>query len=93
MDNCNDTTTTARLVNHNSDFKLIEKPGDGQGGDMFASPREGCVDAGVIPEPQRIDGTVAVMYWRGGKIEYEYEPVPTVQEIEARMRAEEALLP
>lgn len=35
-------------------------------------------------------GTVAVMYWRGGKIEYEYEPVPTVQEIEARMRAEEA---
>ena len=60
---------------------------------MYAAFKEGCVDAGVIPEPQRIDGTVAVMYWRGGKIEYEYEPVPTVQEIEERMRAEEALLP
>ena len=60
---------------------------------MYAAFKEGCVDAGVIPEPQRIDGTVAVMYWRGGKIEYEYEPVPTAREIEERMRAEEALLP
>lgn len=57
---------------------------------MYAAFKEGCVDAGAIPEPQRIDGTVAVMYWRSGKIEYEYEPVPTVQEEDARMRAAEA---
>lgn len=56
---------------------------------MYAAFKEGCVDAGEIPEPQRIDGTVAVMYWRGGKIEYEYEPVPTVQEIEEKMRGTE----
>lgn len=56
---------------------------------MYAAFKEGCVDAGEIPEPQRIDGTVAVMYWRSGKIEYEYEPVPTVQEIEEKMRGTE----
>lgn len=56
---------------------------------MYAAFKEGCVDAGAIPEPQRIDGTVAVMYWRSGKIEYEYEPVPTVQEIEEKMRGTE----
>ena len=38
MDNNCNNISTAREVNHNSDFKLIEKPGDGQGGDMFASP-------------------------------------------------------
>lgn len=56
---------------------------------MYAAFKEGCVDAGAIPEPQRIYGTVAVMYWRSGKIEYEYEPVPTVQEIEEKMRGTE----
>lgn len=38
MDNNCNNITTAREVNHNSDFKLMEKPGEGQGGDMFASP-------------------------------------------------------
>lgn len=60
---------------------------------MYAAPRGGCVDAGVIPEPQRRDGTVAVMYWRGGKIEYEYEPVPTALELEERERAAGAQQP
>ena len=38
MDNNCNNITTAREVNHNSDFKLMEKPGEGQGGDLSAAP-------------------------------------------------------
>lgn len=54
---------------------------------------DGAVEVAAIPEPQEVDGTVAVMYYRNGRIEYEYEPVPTAQELEARMRAREAQQP
>lgn len=60
---------------------------------MYATLKEGCVEVAAIPEPQEVDGTVAVMYYRNGRIEYEYEPAPTVEEYEARMRAREAHQP
>ena len=60
---------------------------------MYAGFKEGCVEVAAIPQPQVVDGAVAVMYYRNGHIEYEYEPVPTAQELEARMRAAEAQQP
>ena len=54
---------------------------------------DGAVEVTAIPEPQVVDGAVAVMYYRNGHIEYEYEPVPTAQGLEARMRAAEAQQP
>lgn len=60
---------------------------------MYASIKEGCVETGAIPPPGNKDGQIAVLYYRGGKFEYEYEPAPTVEEYEARMRAREAQQP
>ncbi|MDB0676031.1 hypothetical protein [Barnesiella intestinihominis] len=44
--------------------------------------REGLIDVDSIPEPEQKEGYIPVMYYRDGKIVYEYEPIPemTVEE-------------
>lgn len=38
--------------------------------------REGLIDVDSIPEPEQKEGYIPVMYYRDGKIVYEYEPIP-----------------
>lgn len=44
--------------------------------------KEGWIEIDSIPKPEQKEGYIPVMYYRDGKIVYEYEPIPKVPEEE-----------
>lgn len=40
--------------------------------------KEGWIEIDSIPEPRQKEGYMPVMYYRDGKIVYEYEPIPEI---------------
>ena len=44
--------------------------------------KKGWIEIDSIPEPEQKEGYIPVMYYRDGKIVYEYEPIPEVSEEE-----------
>lgn len=46
--------------------------------DYSAKQKEDWIKIDSIPEPEQKEGYIPVMYYRDGKIVYEYEPIPEI---------------
>lgn len=49
---------------------------------IYADNKEGLIEIDSIPEPEQKEGYIPVMYYRDGKIVYEYEAIPEMPEEE-----------